>query len=100
MPGVSRVGDSVSVHECGVVPSAASGSGNVFVNSISTHRVGDPNTSHPFAPPPAGCPTHATALSSGSPTVFVNGKACSRIGDPYGCGISLTAGSGNVFANG
>jgi uncharacterized Zn-binding protein involved in type VI secretion len=98
MIGISRVGDTVSVHECGVVPTAAIGSSDVFTNSISTHRQGDANTSHPYAPPPAGCPTHTTALSSGSGSVYVNGKQVSRIGDPYGCGITLTQGSGNVFA--
>jgi uncharacterized Zn-binding protein involved in type VI secretion len=98
MTQVSRVGDTVSVHECGVVPSAAVGSGDVYTNNIRTHRQGDVNTSHPYAPPPAGCPTHATALSSGSSSVYVNNKQVARITDPYGCGIVLTQGSGNVFA--
>lgn len=100
MPSVSRLGDTVSVHECGVVPTAATASPNVFANGIAVHRQGDVNTSHPFAPPPAGCPTHSTSLSSGSPNVYINGKQCARIGDPYGCGIVLTGGSSNVFANG
>lgn len=98
MPSVSRVGDTVSVHECGVVPTAASGSSDVYTNNISTHGQGDANTAHPFAPPIAGCPTHSTALSSGSSSVYVNGKQIARIGDSYGCGIALTQGSGNVFA--
>ena len=98
MTQVSRVGDTVSVHECGVVPSAAVGSGDVYTNNIRTHRQGDVNTSHPYAPPIAGCPTHATALSSGSSSVYVNNKQIARNGDPYGCGIALTQGSGNVFA--
>jgi uncharacterized Zn-binding protein involved in type VI secretion len=96
MPAVSRVGDTISVHECGVVPTASNGSPDVFTNSISTHRQGDSNTSHPYSP--VGCPTHATTLSSGSNSVYVNNKQISRIGDSYGCGISLTSGSSNVFS--
>jgi uncharacterized Zn-binding protein involved in type VI secretion len=98
MLNISRIGDTVSVHECGVVPTAATGSSDVFTNNINTHRQGDSNTSHPFLPPPAGCPTHTTTLSSGSSSVYVNNKQIARISDPYGCGISLTQGSGNVFA--
>jgi uncharacterized Zn-binding protein involved in type VI secretion len=98
MLNVSRIGDTVSVHECGVVPTASTGSGNVYTNNISTHRQGDTNTSHPYAPVIVGCPAHATALSSGSSSVFVNDKQIARNGDSYGCGIVLTQGSGNVFA--
>jgi uncharacterized Zn-binding protein involved in type VI secretion len=95
---VSRVGDTISVHECGVVPTAANGSPNVFTNNIATHRQGDSNTSHPFLPPLLGCPTHVTTLSAGSSSVFANGKGIARVGDSYGCGISLTSGSQNVFS--
>jgi uncharacterized Zn-binding protein involved in type VI secretion len=96
MLNVSRVGDTISVHECGVVPTAAMGSDNVLTNNINTHRQGDSNTSHPYSP--VGCPTHATTLSSGSNSVYVNNKQIARISDPYGCGISLTQGSDNVFS--
>jgi len=99
MPAAARIGDTNSVHECGVVPTASSGSSNVFINGIPAHRVGDSNTAHPFAPPPVGCPTHVTTVSSGSPNVFVNGQALARVGDPYTCGITVTSGSPNVFAN-
>ena len=98
MAEISRIGDTVSVHECGVVPTAAVGSSDVRTNNINTHREGDSNTAHPYAPPVAGCPTHATVLSSGSSSVYVNDKQIARNGDPYGCGIALTQGSGNVFA--
>jgi len=100
MPKVSRIGDTVSVHECGVTPTAMNGSGDVYCNGISVHRVGDMNTSHPFLPAVSGCPTHSTALVKGSPNVYVNGKPLARLGDPYGCGISLTKGSPNVYSNG
>ena len=97
MPSVSRVGDTVSVHHCGVVPTASSGSSDVYTNNISTHRQGDANTAHPGVPAPP-CTNHVTTLSSGSSSVYVNGKQIARIGDSYGCGIALTQGSGNVFA--
>ena len=102
MPAVARANntDTVSVHECGVVPNCATGSGNVFVNNQPCHRVGDPNTAHPFLPPPLGCPAHVTNVTSGSGNVFANGKGVARKGDPYGCGITITSGSGNVFCNG
>jgi uncharacterized Zn-binding protein involved in type VI secretion len=101
MPAVARAEstDTVSVHECGVIPFCDTGSGDVYTNGIKTHRQGDLNTSHPYLPPPAGCPTHATGLSSGSPNVYVNGKQIARNGDSYSCGISITSGSDNVFVN-
>jgi uncharacterized Zn-binding protein involved in type VI secretion len=98
MAGISRIGDTVSVHECGVTPTASVGSSDVKTNNINTHRQGDKNSSHPYAPPIAGCPEHQTTLSSGSSSVFVNDKQVARNGDPYGCGIALTQGSSNVFA--
>ena len=97
MPEVSRVGDKVSVHECGVVPTAAVGSSDVYTNNIATHRQGDANTAHPSVPAPP-CTNHITTLSSGSSSVYVNGQQIARNGDSYGCGIALTQGSGNVFA--
>jgi uncharacterized Zn-binding protein involved in type VI secretion len=98
MPAVSRVGDKISVHECGVVPTAAVGSADVKTNDINTHRESDANTSHPYLPPPLGCPAHSTTLSSGSSSVYVNNKQIARDGDSYGCGIALTQGSANVFS--
>lgn len=102
MPKVARADntDTVSVHECGVVPNCATGSGNVKVNGKPIHRETDPNTAHPFLPPPAGCPTHVTNVTKGSPNVFANGKEVARVGDKYGCGISITSGSDNVYCNG
>jgi uncharacterized Zn-binding protein involved in type VI secretion len=101
MPAVARAEstDTVSVHECGVIPNCDTGSPDVYVNGKKVHREGDNNTAHPYLPPPAGCPTHATALSSGSPNVYVNGHQIGRLGDPYSCGITITSGSENVFAN-
>jgi uncharacterized Zn-binding protein involved in type VI secretion len=100
MTAVSRIGDSISVHECGVVPTAATGSSDVFCNGIAVHRQGDSNTSHPKVPPPLACIPHSTTLVAGSNTVYVNGNQVARVGDSYSCGISLTSGSSNVFAGG
>ena len=97
MPAISRIGDTVSVHECGVTPTAKNGSGDVYCNGKSVHRVGDDNTSHPSVP--VTCVNHTTKLVKGSPNVYVNGKPLSRIRDTYGCGISLTQGSPDVYAN-
>ena len=97
MASAARIGDTVSVHECGVTPTAATGSPNVFINGIAAHRVGDTNTAHPYAP--VTCPTHETALTSGSPNVFVNGQPLGRVGDPYSCGITVTSGSPDVLIN-
>lgn len=98
MPKAARIGDTNSVHECGVVPTAVGGSSNVFINGIPVHRVDDANSAHPAVPPPS-CANHATVLSAGSPNVYVNGKPIGRIGDPYTCGITVTSGSPNVFVN-
>lgn len=67
MPAVARADgvDTVSVHECGVIPNCDTGSDNVKVNGNSIHREEDKNTSHPFAPPPAGCPEHQTKITKG-----------------------------------
>ena len=99
MPKACRTTDTVSVHECGVVPTADSASGDVFIESLAAHRATDSNTSHPAVPLAAGCIPHVTTLSSGSPDVFVNGLALARIGDGYGCGITLTSGASTVSAN-
>jgi uncharacterized Zn-binding protein involved in type VI secretion len=98
MPKACRTTDTVSVHECGVVPTADSATADVFIESLAAHRVTDTNSSHPAVPAPS-CAEHVTTLSSGSPDVFVNGLALARIGDGYGCGITLTSGASTVFAN-
>ena len=98
MPKACRTTDSISVHECGTVPTANSSSADVFIEGLAAHRVTDTNTSHPSVPAP-DCTLHVTTLSSGSPDVFVNGLALARVGDAYGCGITLTSGASTVSAN-
>lgn len=111
MPSVARVGDPTAVATCPPdhddsakdiqvwVGSAviSSGSGNVFVNGISTARLGDSIS--------LGDPKHPTGvIVAGSGNVFANGIAVSRVGDTTinGAGwvAPISAGSGNVFANG
>ena len=98
MPSIARIGDTNSVHECGVVPTAAEGSTNVFVNGIPVHRVGDSNSSHPSVPAPS-CADHTTTLSTGSANVFGNGQPIGRLGDSYTWGMEVTSGAQNVVAN-
>ena len=99
MPSTCRTTDSVTIHECGVTPTADSASGDVYIEGLAAHRATDTNTSHPAVPASSGCTPHVTTLSSGAPDVFVNGLALARIGDGYGCGITLTSGASTVFAN-
>lgn len=93
MPAVARLGDPDTGHGCFPSRPNVGASGNVFVNGMGVHRVGDPYDTHCCGP---AC--HGASLSGGSGTVFVNGMACGRIGDPVDCGSSIAAGSGNVFA--
>lgn len=100
MPAVARNGgnDTVSINHptCQGSTVTAAGSGNVFVNNIGVVREGDAVESHTYSPP--SCPSHAPGLVSFSGTVKVNGKGIGRIGDSYGCGATISSGSGTVFA--
>ena len=100
MPAVSRKGDSLSTgHICASTTVLDTpGQGTCFANSILIARVSDPTVSHPFPPAPP-CVPHVANVNVGSPNVFVEGLAVARIGDSTDQG-AMTAGSGNVFANG
>ena len=67
------------------------GSPDVFVNGIPSHRVSDAWARH--------C-THESVLAAGSKTVFVNGRPKGRVGDPVACGSLVATGSNNVFVGG
>ena len=110
MPSVARLGDPTAVATCPPDHEGAdgiqvwvgnaiisSGSGNIFVNGISTARLGDSID--------LGDPKHPKGvIVAGSGNVFVNGISVSRIGDTTinGAGwvAPISSGSGNVFANG
>ena len=94
MPAVTRKGDNCTGHGCFPPRPNNAGSGNVFTNSIATHRKDDSWSPH-------GCPNvppHGAKTSAGSSTVYVNSKNIARIGDPVSCGSSIQQGSGNVNA--
>lgn len=96
MPAVTRVGDNDTGHDACPPRPLATGSPNVFTNSIPTGRVSDSYVPH-------GCVVHAPhsgVIASGSSTVYVNSLQIGRIGDPVSCGGSVAVGSGNVFAGG
>lgn len=93
MPSVTRLGDKCTGHG-GFPPRANdSASGDVFVNNIAAHRVGDHWVTHCSGPV-----CHDSTAAAGSGTVFVNNKPLARIGDAIACGSSIAGGSDNVFA--
>lgn len=100
MPGVVRIGDSLSTgHGCvGSTTLAGANQGSVYVNGILAAVVGAPTVAHPFPPDPP-CTPHVANLNAGSPNVFIEGIAVGRIGDSADAG-AMTSGSSNVFANG
>lgn len=96
MPAVTRVGDNDTGHDACPPRPLATGSPDVFTNSIPTGRVSDSYVPH-------GCVVHAPhsgVIAAGSSTVYVNSLQIGRIGDPVSCGGSVAVGSGNVFAGG
>ena len=100
MPGVARLGDKCTGHDCFPPRKSNSGSPNVFINGIPALRVGDSFETHccTCEDMPHGC--HDGTLKSGSSSVYVNGKPLGRIGDSVSCGGTVATGSGNVFAEG
>lgn len=96
MPGSVRLGDTCTGHGCYPSRSNVSASGNVFINSLGAHRVGDAWDAHGCAV----CPDHDASQASGSPNVMVNSRPLARIGDALDCGSANQTGSGNVITNG
>ena len=96
MSAVARIGDYCTGHQpCYPPRPNIQGSGNVFVNGKSCHRIGDGWMLHGTG----DCTPHGGVTSSGSGNVFVNSKSIARIGDQISCGSRIAQGSGNVFAN-
>lgn len=92
---VARLGDTSTPDPCGAPPRPnIVGSGDVFVNGLSAHRLGDDWAPHacPSSPP------HPATMAAGSGSVFVNGMPLARLGDGISCGSTIAVGSGNVFA--
>lgn len=93
MPAAVRLGDQCTGHGCFPPRVNTAASGNVFINGIGAHRVGDAWAVHCCGP---SC--HASTMGSGSGTVFVNGSPLARVGDSVACGSAAAQGSSNVFA--
>ena len=106
MPAATRLGDSTT-GTCNMgfdcCPHGRSGtngqvSGNVFINGMGVHRLGDTG--------PTNCPHGGTFSSTAaSGTVFANGMGITRIGDATNCmscgqAGTHTAGSHNVIVGG
>lgn len=93
MPGLVRLNDICTGHGCFPPRANVGASGNVIVNGLGAHRVGDPWAVH-------CCVTcHGSSQASGSGNVIVNGQSVARIGDSVACGSSNATGSGNVIVN-
>ena len=99
MPKVCRKGDPLTTgHGCVATTTLDTpGQGTCFANSILIARKSDSTVPHAVTPP--ACLDHVATVGAGSPNVFVEGLAVARIGDSTDQG-AMTAGSGNVFANG
>ncbi|WP_086932062.1 PAAR domain-containing protein [Agarilytica rhodophyticola] len=95
MPAASRKFDIGSGHGCFPPSPATGGSSDVMINNIPALRKGDSVLLHACG----NCPPHGRSVSAGSPTVYVNGKPLARVGDGINCGGSMSAGSGDVFAD-
>ncbi len=91
MPAVVRIGDKCTGHGPYSPRVNDTGSGDVFVNNIGAHRLGDHWVVH-CAP---AC--HDSVQATGAPTVFVNNKPVARVGDQIACGSFNAQGSPNVF---
>lgn len=96
MPAATRIGDKSTGHGCYPSRPNNQGSGNVFFNGISAHRLGDGWVQHGCG----DCTPHTGVTSSGSGSVFINGRSATRIGDNISCGDIIAQGSGNIFIGG
>lgn len=92
---VARLGDLSTPDPCGAPPRPCTvGSGDVFINGMPAHRLGDAWALHacPLSPP------HDAVTAVGSGSVFVNGLPLARLGDLISCGSTIAVGSGDTFA--
>lgn len=93
MPGVLRLGDRCSGHECWEPRKNIEGSEDTFADGLPIHRLGDRWSIHGSG----DCEPHDGKLATGSQTVFTNGLPTGRIGDLISCGSSAVTGSETVF---
>ena len=99
MPGVVRVGDTLTTGHLCVATTTLGGAAQstVSANGVLAAVVGAPTVAHPFPPVPA-CLPHVAALNAGSPNVFINGIAVGRVGDSADAG-AMISGSGTIIIN-
>lgn len=101
MPGVARIGDSVSTgHGCdgSTTITGPTGAGaNVFVNNKPVECKGNPTVIHRYGGRRCSA-QHEAAINAGSPNVFVANIPLARIGDSCDAG-AITSGSSDVIAN-
>nr|DAP53675.1 MAG TPA: Baseplate wedge protein [Caudoviricetes sp.] len=96
-PAVRGSGADVASGHGSFPPTNTDGcSGNVTINSIGAHRLGDSIIPHGS---PSPSPVHSRAAGGCSPNVTVNGLGLVRLGDAVKCGGVLITGSGNVICN-
>ena len=95
MPGATRIGDFCSGHDGWHSRPCITGSSDVFVNDIGSHRVGDLWDIHTRN----GKDPHDALTLDGSPDVFVNDQLKARIGDAVDCGSIILEGSSDVLVN-
>ena len=100
MPGVVRIGDSLSTgHGCESeteLENSNQGVDNVYANNLLICVEGADTDSHPFPPDPP-CNPHVAQLNTGSATVKINYIKVGRIGDSADAG-TMSSGSTTVFA--
>jgi uncharacterized Zn-binding protein involved in type VI secretion len=93
MPAAARLGDFCTGHGCFPSRANLTASGDVLVNDIGAHRVGDIWDVHK-------CVTiHGGVTVVGSPDVFVNDLPKARVGDQVDCGSLILNGSQDVEVN-
>ncbi len=95
MPGIHRVTDIESGHECWPPRPALTGTTTVFVNKLPATLSGV--TVYPVHS--CGPLAHSGILAEGSSTVFMNGSPVGRLGDKISCGGVALLCSTDVFAN-
>ncbi len=91
MSSAVRYSDLSTGHTSWTSTSNHSGSDNVFINGLPSHRVGDEWDQH-CSP---NC--HSGVSVEGSSTVYINNRQAMRVGDPISCGDFAMTGSDDVF---
>lgn len=95
MAQAAKIGSICSGHGCFPPRQTPSGSSDVFVEGIGSHRLGDYWLPHCCS---GSC--HSGTTISASTSVFVNGIPKARVGDTIDCGSTVMTGASTVFVGG